>query len=70
METMINAHEFALAVVSSKGFDGTVEEISALSLDLYKAAYDLAVEHNEPIKKRNDKRKQENAQALLNTFGK
>ena len=70
METTIDSEAFALAVVKSKGFDGTADEIANASLQLYKAAFNASLQHNKPIVEEQRRNKDANNEAFLNMFGK
>ena len=70
MNNTINSEAFALAVVTSKGFEGTADEIAKASLELYKAAYNASVQHNEPIIEEEKRIRDANNEAFLNAFGK
>lgn len=64
MDETINADMFAKLVVSANSFEGSAEDIATKSLELYKAAYDKAIEHNAPIIEERDKQDAEALEAL------
>lgn len=52
MNKKINAHDFALAVVSGNPIKGdSPDTIAKESLELYLSSFDVATEHNESIEK-------------------
>ena len=65
MDEMINAKDFALSVVSSKVFDGSPEEIAQQSLELYKVAFQIAVDHNMPLAEEHKRQNQQKTKAFL-----
>ena len=48
---IIDPNEFALAVMTTVSYDGYDRDISIKYLELYKAAYQVAEESNEKVKK-------------------
>lgn len=68
MENIINAHEFAIAVVSSTPQSGTLQEIADKSLELYKLSYDSVVNHNKPIEQKELDETRKSNNAFLDAF--
>lgn len=68
MDKSINAHEFAITVVSANPQNGTIQEIAEKSLELYKAAYDAAINHNEPIHQKQSEARKKNTKAFIDAF--
>lgn len=68
MESLIDAHEFAITVVSANSQNGTLQEIAEKSLELYKRSYDVAVNHNKPIEQKRSDEIRKNQDAFLDAF--
>ncbi|MGF3066614.1 hypothetical protein [Facklamia sp. P12950] len=68
MKDTINAHKFAKTVVSAHSFDGSIEEIATKSLELYKAAFDVVVKHNEPIIEKQIQESEDQQKAFREAF--